>query len=125
MPNYNKYLNKYDYFGQEMPKSNYKGQSKLGTPFGLIGTVLFLVLLSCYAISKFVHLVTIKNPLITKASASEFHLTEETAIDLDTTNFQMAFLVRDMKTNEPKDDPAYVEWFGAIFESDGTKEWMA
>ena len=29
-----------------------------------------------------------------------------------------------MKTNEEKDDKAYVEWYGAIFESDGKKETM-
>jgi hypothetical protein len=34
-------------------------------------------------------------------------------------------MVQDMKTNEQKDDPAYIEWYGAIYESDGKKETMA
>ena len=124
LPKYNKFINQLDRFGQEMPTFNYKGQTTLGTPFGLLGTILFTVLLSLYATSKFVHLVTLKNPLITKASETEKHLTDDSAIDLDTTDFQMAFLVHDMKTNEPKDDKAYVTWHGGIFESDGKKEKM-
>jgi len=80
-------MNQYDYFGHEMPKFNYKGQSKLGTPFGLISTVIFATMLALYTISKFVHLVTFKNPLITKASASEQHMTEDESLDLDATKF--------------------------------------
>jgi len=83
----NKYLNRFDYFGQEIPQFTYKGQSKLGTPFGLIGTVLFTGLLLIYAISKFVHLVTFKNPLITKASEPDKHLSDAEAINLDENNF--------------------------------------
>jgi len=29
-----------------------------------------------------------------------------------------------MMTGKPKNDRAYVEWYGGIFESDGTKETM-
>lgn len=87
MKSFNKYMNQLDYFGQAVPQFNYRGQSKLGTPFGLVGTTLFALCLSIYAISKFVHLVTYKNPLITKASELEKHLTDEDGINLNVTNF--------------------------------------
>ena len=65
------YMNKFDLFGEPIPTFNYKGHSQLGTPFGLIATTLFAIFLSLYSVSKFIHLVTFKNPLITNASETE------------------------------------------------------
>jgi len=122
MPKQHQYINQFDYFGQTIPQLTYKGHTKVGTPFGLLGTVLFTLCLLIFGASKFVHLVTFKNPLITKASESEKHLTVNDTIDLDSTNFQVAFAVEDMKTGESLDDPYYVEWYGAIWESDGISD---
>jgi hypothetical protein len=43
-------------------------------------------------------------------------------LNLDEKKFQMAFLVQDGLSGLPKDDPYYVEWYAAIFESDGITE---
>jgi len=45
------------------------------------------------------------------------------SIDLKKENFKLAFAVRDLVTNEVKQDPSLVEWKGIIFEKvDGVEK---
>ena len=61
-------LAKYDLFGEPVPAFNFDSQSHIGTPFGLILTVLMLLTVLTFATQKFIHLVTFNNPLVTTAS---------------------------------------------------------
>jgi len=51
---------------------------------------------------------------------------ENDTLDLDEIDkFQIAFLVQDMHKGEARDDHRYVEWYGAVIESDGVTEKIA
>jgi hypothetical protein len=77
-------ISKCDIFGAPMPSFNYRGASTIGTPFGCILSLFLLTLLSLYGTIKFNHLVTKKNPVLSKAAQSNRYQTEEDALDLDT-----------------------------------------
>ena len=47
---------------------------------------------------------------------------EETGINLDDAAFQIAFAVRDYRSNTYKNDPAYVTWRVDVFEGDGSTD---
>ena len=107
-----------------MPQYNFERKNKIGSPFGFLATILITFMALAYTKQKFIDLVTFKNPVVVKSTEINKHQNRTTSLDLDSEalNFHVAFMVRDAATGKVKHDENHVEWYGAIFENDGTVE---
>ena len=102
------FLKNLDLFGAEVLKLNMRGEKNIKTPFGACISILISMLVFSYALVKLQHLLTNRNPLVTKYE-------EEDALDLvnvwstSGNDFAMAFAVEHFEEG-PKTDPHYLKW---------------
>ncbi len=82
----------FDIFGAKIPSFNIQGQTKVLTVTGGVFTALFSVVFITYALLKFTHLVSKKNPLIAEIRESNFY-DYTTRVNLKEIGFKSAFTI--------------------------------
>ena len=104
------FINQNDLFATPVYGFNIAGNEKIGSFVGCIGTILVLTTTLLYGTIKMGHLIRGKNPAV--AYFEEFNMfeTENETIDVSKTNLSLAFQVRDIETDTPRDDPRFVKW---------------
>ncbi len=106
------FVDRWDYFGTEMPKFNLEGNTKIGTTIGCGLSLLLMVTIFSYGISRGYIFVMKLRPNI-----STYHLDhargDDEIRDLAAANFKVAFSVERISNDGVfpiDDDPDYVEW---------------
>ena len=101
---------------------NFEGRETVHTGIGVIFSVVIMICVGAYASIKLYFLVVKHNPNISTFTDYDMFDKEETGINLDDAAFQIAFAVRDYRSNTYKNDPAYVTWRVDVFEGDGSTD---
>ena len=108
----------YDYFGQQVPGFNLKGDYEIKTSIGSALSLISAVIVLIYAASKTSHIQSVTGQTISMyETAQETSL--ENKLNLNDRNFRIAFSFEHFGTGKLVNDPRYVRW---IFRISGTKD---
>ena len=111
-------LKKIDQFGEPLPVFNLNGEKKVHTITGGVVSVAITMIILCYGVLKFIHLITKHNSNVASVlETGVFDFNDVT--NLNEVGFRFAFSVRDFRSKELKDDPRYVKYLVRMY---GRKE---
>ena len=110
----NKFIQRIDIFGTDLPMFNLKGESKVFTLVGGVFTVIIVCIWLVYATIKFEHMITKHNPLISEVNEQNF-FDYETRLNLQQIGFKMAFSIEGYLDSKTKDDERYVKILVRIY----------
>ena len=109
MVDFRKLTDRIDMFGQPTPTFNINGITEIKSQFGFMTTMVAIMVLLAYAISKGVIRMKKHNPHTTEAIHTNFY-DSSFRFNLKEQNFKIAVGVYDYLSREPKNDPNYVRW---------------
>jgi hypothetical protein len=108
------FLDSWDHFAAPAPTFNLNGKGAIGTWIGFTCTLLLTLMIGFFSMIKFEKLFGRENPDISSKIEERFYTAEDKTdiandIHSKDNEYQIALRVINSK-NEPRHDPAYVEW---------------
>ena len=99
-----------DLFKKELPTFNMKGKTHVPSYFGAFMSVLVALIVTVYALTKFIQLISKHNPNVS-SWIEQGAVTSETVLDFKMEGFNIAFGAEGYIDGEIKDDERYVKFF--------------
>jgi hypothetical protein len=109
-------------FAAPVPSFNFEKNSFVGTWCGFCGTLFFVSWIFIYGATRFYHLLSLRNPLLSETINADYFMDESLKFDLQDEEVKIAFTVGDFLTLEEKGSDSFVEWQAYLVESDGIQD---
>ena len=116
-------VNRNDLFSSQTPSFNLEGTQAVGTPIGMMLTVICTICMLIYFSFKTIVVFTQLNPNLSSIQIDNLYDADEHEISLNEKGFNMAFSVYNKK--EVKDDPSMVEFEVTLIERNSTSNVIA
>ena len=112
-------MDEFDLYATQLPKFNFEGRKKIGSPVGIILSGIVFTLVFTVSLIKFTDMVSNRNPNISEMQEYNVFMNNETAMEVANKNFTIAFQVSDYTSQKALDDPAMVRWYVQFVERNG------
>ena len=111
------FLDSFDLYSRNVPQLSIEGRKSVYSTCGIICSLVTWIMFAIFLINKIGVMLYGINPIVSTITSIDKHNTPETGIDLEETEFTIAFGVKNYLSGEMKADPSLVQWQASIFET--------